>query len=356
MKKIFELIHKVVKNTFPLLVGLSSAGYCHAQWTKQDSLKLKKLLEKEGEIELNPEAVQSIDFFRSGIGMEIGGATTNGNSGFALPYTDPQLYRQYFDFDETLPSSPFPRSAADTLTKRLYMSLRPYHGIYLYNLNPVSGQRVPMSGTVGRKAYDISRRQIVPGQGGPMNDIRLMMIGSNMGGSFKCNFNQIFSLQYWNFRQRRTTNKTLAALATYDNSEQQCGRYEYFHVDNEEYRLDFVGSDSIRMCVEAHLQDSCPIKKGLLYFRYTEMCRGTFIYFFPNGHDVRGTFTTNGTRYTLCYGNGQEILITLTRVGGRLFTVKRDLTKRYRHVYTLQELEKVQIVSVVTQIAKGKDK
>lgn len=304
---------------------------------------------------MNPEAVQSIDFFRSGIGMKIGGATTNGNSGFALPYTDPQLYRQYFDFDETLPSSPFPRSAADTLTKRLYMSLRPYHGIYLYNLNPVSGQRVPMSGTVGRKAYDISRRQIVPGQGGPMNDIRLMMIGGNMGGSFKCNFNQIFSLQYWNFRQRRTTNKTLATLSAYGNSEQKKGRYEYFQISNEEYRMEFTGKDSIRSRVEAELQSTPPVTRGLLYFRYTEMGRGTFTYYLPNGNNKHGTFSTNGRRYVLSY-EGQEIIITLERWGGSFYTLRRDLTQQWRSEYNVQELEKVQIALDVMRIFWGQDR
>lgn len=355
MKRIFDLTHKVLKNIFLLWIGLLSANYCHAQWTKQDSLKLAELLKKEGEIELNPEALQSIDFLKGSIGVETNGTATNGNSGFASPYSDPQHYRRHFDFDETLPSSPFPRVATDTLAKGMHMSLLPYHGIYLYNLNPVSGKRVPMGGMMDRKTYEISCGQIVPGQGGPMNDMRLMMMGGSMGGSFKTDFDQMFSLQYWNFRQRRAANKTLVALAAYNNSEQQCGRYEYFHVDNEEYSLNFVGSDSIRTCVETHLQDSCPVTKGLLYFRYTEMCRGTFAYFFPDGHDVRGTFTTNGTRYMLCYGNGQEVLITITRMGGRLFTVKRDLTKRYRHAYTLQELKKVQIETVVTQIAKGKD-
>lgn len=231
------MTHKVLKNIFLLWIGLLSANYCHAQWTKQDSLKLAELLKKEGEIELNPEALQSIDFLKGSIGVETNGTATNGNSGFASPYSDPQHYRRHFDFDETLPFSPFPRVATDTLAKGMHMSLLPYHGIYLYNLNPVSGKRVPMGGMMDRKTYEISRGQIVPGQGGPMNDMRLMMMGGSMGGSFKTDFDQMFSLQYWNFRQRRAANKTLVALAAYNNSEQQCGRYEYFHVDNEEYSL-----------------------------------------------------------------------------------------------------------------------
>lgn len=53
-----ENIRKFVSLSF---ASLLSIGYCHAQWTEQDSLKLKGLLEKEGEIELNPDALRSID-------------------------------------------------------------------------------------------------------------------------------------------------------------------------------------------------------------------------------------------------------------------------------------------------------
>lgn len=43
-----------------LFASLLSIGYCHAQWTTS-FLKLKGLLEKKGEIELNPDTLRSID-------------------------------------------------------------------------------------------------------------------------------------------------------------------------------------------------------------------------------------------------------------------------------------------------------
>ena len=52
-----ENIEELISLLFAFLLSI---GYCHAQWTELDSLKLKGLLEKEGEIELNPDALRSI--------------------------------------------------------------------------------------------------------------------------------------------------------------------------------------------------------------------------------------------------------------------------------------------------------
>lgn len=82
-----ENIKKFVSLSF---ASLLSIGYCHAKWTTSFQ-KLKGLLEKKGEIELNPDALRSIDY--------------------------PHLYRQHFDFDETLPTSPFPQWKGNTITR-----------------------------------------------------------------------------------------------------------------------------------------------------------------------------------------------------------------------------------------------
>lgn len=347
MKLIPEPINRGVRTVLLLTVILLPVGHCYAQWTAQDSLKLKKLLEKEGEIELNPDAIRSLE-------LGTGGVVTGGSTdaGSALPPTPLRIHDLRFDFDETLPTSPFPYSAADTLMDRLRMTLQPYSGIYLYDLDLMTGHRLSEK----RKYNLVPGFQPVPGRGGSASDTRLMMMGGTMGGSFKYDFNRVFSTQFWDFRQRRTTRKTLAALSAYDNPEQQAGRYEYFHIDNEEYRLEFTGNDSLRSSVEEYLRGAHPVEEGLLYFRYTEMCWGTFTYFLPDGNDVRGTFTTNGTRYTLCYKDGREDVITLSWTGGRFFMLRRDLTKQYRHVCPVQGVEKVQVVTEVTQIAKGKDR
>lgn len=98
-----ENIKKFVSLSF---ASLLSIGYCHAKWATSFQ-KLKGLLEKKGEIELNPDALRSIDH--------------------------PHLYRQHFDFDETLPTSPFPQWKGNTITRRFRRSLQPYRGLYMYN-------------------------------------------------------------------------------------------------------------------------------------------------------------------------------------------------------------------------------
>ncbi|WP_221659581.1 DUF4858 domain-containing protein [Bacteroides salyersiae] len=45
-----------------LLLVLSVAGELYAQWTKKDSLNLQRIINGNGELKLNPEAVKRIDF------------------------------------------------------------------------------------------------------------------------------------------------------------------------------------------------------------------------------------------------------------------------------------------------------
>lgn len=99
---------------------------------------------KEGEIELNPDALRSID--------------------------PPHLYRQHFDFDETLPASPFPQWKGDTITRRFRMSLQPYRGFYMYNKDPLTGTKFTFPGSMYEHKYGVLRRYIVPEQNGKTNN------------------------------------------------------------------------------------------------------------------------------------------------------------------------------------------
>lgn len=325
-----ENIKELVSLLFAFLLSI---GYCHAQWTEQDSLKLKGLLEKEGEIELNPDALRSI--------------------------APPHLYRQHFDFDETLPASPFPQWKGDTITRRFRMSLQPYRGFYMYNKDPLTGTKFSFPGSMDEHKYGALRRYIVSEQSGIKNSYaRPIFLGQGMKDSLDYAFERLFNRRFWNFRQRRTAQKTLTALSAYGNSEQNKGRYEYFQIANEEYRLEFTGKDSIRSRVEAELQSTPPVTRGLLYFRYTEMGQGTFTYYLPDGNGKHGTFSTNGRRYVLSY-EGQEIIITLERWGGwggSFYTLRRDLTQQWRSEYNSQELGKVQIALDVMRIFRGQER
>lgn len=47
---------------FVSAVFILLAGVCYAQWTKEDSLRLKKSLKSGEELKLNKEAIRQIDF------------------------------------------------------------------------------------------------------------------------------------------------------------------------------------------------------------------------------------------------------------------------------------------------------
>lgn len=194
------------------------------------------------------------------------------------------------------------------------MSLQPYRGFYLYNKDPLTGAKVSFPGSMDENKYGALRRYIVPEQNGATNyNVQPTFLGQSMKDSLNYAFEQLFN------------------------------------------RLEFTGKDSIRSCIEVELQSRHPVTKGLLYFRYTEMGRGTFTYYLPDGNDKHGTFSTNGRRYVLFY-EGQEIIITLERWGGSFYTLRRDLTLQWRPEYNAQELEKVQIALDVMRVFRGQDR
>lgn len=292
---------------------LTAGGPCRAQWTEQDSLRLRRQLESPGELRLNPDALRSMDF-----GAE-----------------PPRAHALELWFDETLPS-PFPETAVDTFLRRPLFSLDPYQGIYLYKRNS------------GRQLFTPSRPLR------PLPALRTSSASDTMSSRFKSDFANVFSSRFWGFRRRRHASQTLAALKKYDTPEQNNGRYEYYQVEDEYFDLTFEGNDSLRPALEQHLHSSRPFRKGLLYLRFTALGRGIFTYFLPDGTDVRGTFATNGTRYTLHHSGG-ETVFTLTHFGGKLFTIRRDLTSVYRALWH-QGISKVEISASVWRIAAGRDR
>lgn len=87
-----------------LLCVLGSSALHAQQWTKQDSLKLRRLLESEGEIFLNPDAVNSIRFESSPLGDPM------------IATESPAL-----KYNEELPGLP-----AEKKDLRKILTLRPY--------------------------------------------------------------------------------------------------------------------------------------------------------------------------------------------------------------------------------------
>lgn len=90
-----------------LIVSLSLS----AQWSEEDSVRTRRMLNTDGEIRLNPNAIRQIDF---------------GTIGEPLVPTE----RPSLQYDETLPT-PTPQRGA------LGISLRPYNANTPFNYNPV---------------------------------------------------------------------------------------------------------------------------------------------------------------------------------------------------------------------------
>ena len=91
---------------------------CAQNWTPQDSLRLRRLLDGEGEIKLNPEVLK-----------EMGVQEPLGKQQMSLE-------RQWLDFNTTLPEIP------NTPKKKVILTLRPYTANTKYNWDPVYQKKI----------------------------------------------------------------------------------------------------------------------------------------------------------------------------------------------------------------------
>ena len=178
-----------IKISVLLLTGAQYTNYCHAQWTAQDSLKLKKILERDGELKLNEEAVKSIDF-----------------NSVLFPNNQPMIHKNSLKFDMTLPGSPENRKE------------EPYKATTKYNYDPVYKKKISIDQKYRGDVSSLYRDGAPGTRRGPMNDTRLMMMNGTFSGSFRCDFDKILSKRYWDFRGRKNSRKTLEILKTYTDS------------------------------------------------------------------------------------------------------------------------------------------
>ena len=91
---------------------------CAQNWTPQDSLRLRRLLDGEGEIKLNPEVLK-----------EMGVQEPLGKQQMSLE-------KQWLDFNTTLPEIP------NTPKKKVILTLRPYTANTKYNWDPVYQKKI----------------------------------------------------------------------------------------------------------------------------------------------------------------------------------------------------------------------
>lgn len=214
-------------------VYLLLTGVCYAQWSKQDSLKLKHLLEGSEELKLNPEAVKQIDF-----GNASNAPRMSSEKSWMLP-------------DESLPQ---------VLPKpKVVLTLMPYTANTRFNWDPVYQKKIrvdkntwrgdpfyelrhqrsysnwahnPMDGGV-RKSLDEIRASGVRfhqlqerangmlvnsmsmGSGIPLNSSGVTVNGGAIGG---LDLMTVFTKDFWNRKGRERRARTWEVLQSYGDS------------------------------------------------------------------------------------------------------------------------------------------
>ena len=123
---------ELIKRLITAMTLCLTALLVHAQeWTKEDSLRLRKLLDSDQELNLNQDAVRQIDF-----GSAVGTPRMSVEKKWMLP-------------DESLPEAlPKPK---------VVLSLMPYKANTPYNWDPVFQKKIRMDKNAILKAESRNR-------------------------------------------------------------------------------------------------------------------------------------------------------------------------------------------------------
>ena len=195
---------------------------CAQNWTPQDSLRLRRLLDGEGEIKLNPEVLK-----------EMGVQEPLGKQQMSLE-------RQWLDFNTTLPEIP------NTPKKKVILTLRPYTANTKYNWDPVYQKKIKIDKNTwrGDPFYELKMLRIysdwakTPLEKGIRKSIdeieatglryrvteraNNMAVGSWQGASggsgFSGDFMTPFTKEFWNVKGRKRRARTLEVLRAYGDS------------------------------------------------------------------------------------------------------------------------------------------
>ena len=195
---------------------------CAQNWTPQDSLRLRRLLDGEGEIKLNPEVLK-----------EMGVQEPLGKQQMSLE-------RQWLDFNTTLPEIP------NTPKKKVILTLRPYTANTKYNWDPVYQKKIKIDKNTWRgdpfyelkmlRVYsDWAKTPLEKGIRKSIDEIEAtglryrvterannMAVGSWQGASggsgFSGDFMTPFTKELWNVKGRKRRARTLEVLRAYGDS------------------------------------------------------------------------------------------------------------------------------------------
>lgn len=213
MRKYYTIIGLLFAVVLPL---------CAQNWTPQDSLRLRRLLDGEGEVKLNPEVLKEL-----GIDQPVGKQ---------LMSTE----KQWLDFNTTLPEIP------NTPKKKVVLTLRPYTANTKYNWDPVYQKKIKIDKNTWRddpfyelkqlKIYsDWAKHPLDKGICKSMDEIEAtglrhrvterannMAVGSWQGAGgglgFVGDFLAPFTKEFWNVKGRKRRARTLEVLRTYGDS------------------------------------------------------------------------------------------------------------------------------------------
>ena len=195
---------------------------CAQNWTPQDSLRLRRLLDGEGESKLNREGLK-----------EMGVQEPRGKQQLSLE-------RQWLDFNTTLPEIP------NTPKKKVILTLRPYTANTKYNWDPVYQKKIKINKNTwrGDSFYELKMLRIysdwakTPLEKGIRKSIdeieatglryrvteraNNMAVGSWQGASggsgFSGDFMTPFTKEFWNVKGRKRRARTLEVLRAYGDS------------------------------------------------------------------------------------------------------------------------------------------
>lgn len=195
---------------------------CAQNWTPQDSLRLRRLLDGEGEVKLNPEVLKEL-----GMDQPVGKQ---------LMSTE----KQWLDLNITLPEIP------NMPKKQVILTLRPYTANTKYNWDPVYQRKIKIDKNTWRgdpfyelkllKIYsDWAKHPLDKGIRKSMDEIEAtglryrvterannMAVGSwqgaSGGGIGGLNLMAPFTKDFWNPKGRKRRTRTLEVLKAYGDS------------------------------------------------------------------------------------------------------------------------------------------
>lgn len=179
----------MVKRFIILLLIFSVAGEAYAQWTEKDSLKLQRIINGNGELKLNPEAVKRIDFGNTSDSMRI-----SEEKGWLQP-------------DETLPKVKYTKINKEEADS-LYEAVADRINVRL-SLQPLSSGNLRDSIFFGYKA----------GMGLKLPPLE----GISLGNGFRLNggtisgfdLMYIFKKDFWCRKKKKRREHTLVILQSY---------------------------------------------------------------------------------------------------------------------------------------------